>query len=134
YLADGGNAQADQVGVGVGRVALEVALQGAVGAGQGQLVIRQSEVVHADVHVAGGGQTLDGQLQQLHLALGRRHVLRTDQALGAHALGQVRVAVGGDAVRAQGDDLAQGGVEAVHRSEEHTSELQSRENLVCRLL
>src|SRR5690606_7064286 len=29
------------------------------------------------------------------------------------------------------DDL---GMEAIHRSEEHTSELQSRENLVCRLL
>src|SRR5690606_39891677 len=26
------------------------------------------------------------------------------------------------------------GVERLHRSEEHTSELQSRENLVCRLL
>src|SRR6266700_258454 len=26
------------------------------------------------------------------------------------------------------------GIDAVHRSEEHTSELQSRENLVCRLL
>src|SRR5690606_41680303 len=32
------------------------------------------------------------------------------------------------------DDHAEGGHCADHRSEEHTSELQSRENLVCRLL
>ncbi len=38
-LADGGNAQPDQVAVGMGGVALEVALQGTVGAGQGQLVL-----------------------------------------------------------------------------------------------
>src|SRR5207302_10917061 len=30
--------------------------------------------------------------------------------------------------------VAQGRLEVVERSEEHTSELQSRENLVCRLL
>src|SRR5690606_40705569 len=33
----------------------------------------------------------------------------------------------------EADDLT-GGVEDLARSEEHTSELQSRENLVCRLL
>ena len=113
-LADRGYAETDQVTVGKGRVTLEVALQGAVGAGQGQLVIRQGEVVHADIHIAGGSQAADGQLQQLHLALGRRHVFTTDQALRTHQLRQVRVAVSGDAVRAQGDDLAQGHVEAGH--------------------
>src|SRR3712207_6945562 len=56
-------------------------------------------------------------------------------AAGPYVRGPDRPAVGG------GDDLhvaAVGGVLArppqVHRSEEHTSELQSRQYLVCRLL
>src|SRR5690606_39770655 len=40
--------------------------------------------------------------------------------------------VGGHA--GEGRDLPVGPAEADERSEEHTSELQSRENLVCRLL
>src|SRR5436309_8290126 len=41
-----------------------------------------------------------------------------------------------DRAHGQGHDVAAVGVHAhqVQRSEEHTSELQSRENLVCRLL
>src|SRR5690606_41483340 len=34
----------------------------------------------------------------------------------------------------KGEHLARAAVEGIERSEEHTSELQSRENLVCRLL
>ncbi|MNN19242.1 hypothetical protein D3C81_1324760 [compost metagenome] len=98
----------------MGGIALEVALQRAVLAGPAQLVIRQGEVVHADVDIARRRQTLDGQLQQLQLALRRRHVLAANQPLGAYQFRQVGVAVGGDAVRAQGDDLAQGGIEAGH--------------------
>src|SRR5690606_40915796 len=44
---------------------------------------------------------------------------------------RVRVLVDGREARRE---QHAGGVEARHRSEEHTSELQSRENLVCRLL
>src|SRR2546430_4451208 len=41
----------------------------------------------------------------------------------------------GSAVRCPGRGLHQAGVERrAHRSEEHTSELQSQSNLVCRLL
>ena len=115
HLADGGDAEADHVAVGVGGVALEVALQGAVLPGQGQLVVGQGEVVHADVDVAGGGQASDGELEQLELALRRRHVLGANQALGLEQLRQVGIAVGGDAVRTQGDDLVEGGIEAGHR-------------------
>ena len=112
-LADRGHADADQVAVGVGRVPLEVALQGAVLAGLRQLIVRQGEVVHTDVDVTGGGQPLDGQLQQFQLALRRRHVLRANQPLRPHQIRQVRVAVGSDAVRAHVDDLAQGDIEAL---------------------
>ena len=99
----------------MGRVTLEVALQRAIGAGQGQFVIGQREVIHADIDVAGGGKALDGQLQQLELALRRRHVLGADQLLRSHQLRQMRIAVCGDAVRANIDDLVQCGVEAGDR-------------------
>ena len=71
-------------------------------------------MVHADIDVARRGQAADGQLQQFELALRRRHVFAADQPLRANPLGQVGIAVGGDAIGAQGDDLAEGGVEAGH--------------------
>src|SRR5690349_23590769 len=51
--------------------------------------------------------------------------------------GGLRVAIGGGRGRGflQRDDIGQSrAVERVERSEEHTSELQSRRDLVCRLL
>src|SRR5690606_40547621 len=70
-----------------------------------------------------------------------------DAALGGEVAGEVvLLEVGGGDVlgvlavdRHGGDRLlhgldGQGGAHRVERSEEHTSELQSRENLVCRLL
>src|SRR5690606_42052274 len=41
---------------------------------------------------------------------------------------------GADLLRGDVGELPRGGRAAAGRSEEHTSELQSRENLVCRLL
>src|SRR5690606_41213183 len=67
---------------------------------------------------------------------GEGHVAAVD----ARGLGDVGEAldaeVAGDAefIGAEGEPLAAGLDDAVLRSEEHTSELQSRENLVCRLL
>src|SRR3712207_7965761 len=55
---------------------------------------------------------------------------RPDRAPLALGLGDDRV---GDAVLAL-DRLGDGRLEALGRSEEHTSELQSRQYLVCRLL
>src|SRR5690606_40568477 len=55
---------------------------------------------------------------------------RDDAAEGAHRVAGVRLAVRLGHVRADRDATGVG----VLRSEEHTSELQSRENLVCRLL
>src|SRR2546429_7001761 len=54
---------------------------------------------------------------------------------GAREAGDAHAVAAGTAVGATGhyqEDLAGG--DAVHRSEEHTSELQSRLHLVCRLL
>src|SRR5690606_41076644 len=48
---------------------------------------------------------------------------RQTRALAAHVRDKVKAA-GGEVLSMEGED----------RSEEHTSELQSRENLVCRLL
>src|SRR5690606_40974426 len=56
---------------------------------------------------------------------------------GEGEAGLQRLSVAGDDVRvlvAFDADAVAGAVDEVVRSEEHTSELQSRENLVCRLL
>src|SRR5690606_41428099 len=45
-----------------------------------------------------------------------------------------RRGLGRAAAARRSDEAAARGAEALARSEEHTSELQSRENLVCRLL
>ncbi|MNF49977.1 hypothetical protein D3C84_312620 [compost metagenome] len=99
----------------MGRIPLEIALQRAMGAGQCQLVIRQGEMVHADVDITGLGQTANGQFEQLQLALRRWHVLRANQPLRAHHLRQMRITVGSNPVRAQGNDLGKGDVETLHR-------------------
>src|SRR3712207_8079356 len=56
---------------------------------------------------------------------------------GAHALQLMLASVTGAVIEARNLTKSYGGVEAVKgidRSEEHTSELQSRQYLVCRLL
>ncbi|MNE32068.1 hypothetical protein D3C76_1881620 [compost metagenome] len=54
----------------VGGVALEIALQGRFFLGDGQLIIGQGEMVHADIAVACGGQLFDGSFQHLKLGGG----------------------------------------------------------------
>src|SRR2546430_11083387 len=53
---------------------------------------------------------------------------------GAKRLGRVEAHLGPDAVARRGIELRALSVRDHHRSEEHTSELQSQSNLVCRLL
>ena len=69
----------------MGGVALEVALQPAFLLGDGQLVIRQGEVVHADVTVAGLGQLLDGGLQHQQLFGRGEQVVGINAPLGQEA-------------------------------------------------
>ena len=52
-VADGADAEADQIAVGVRGVAHEIAVQRAGVLRQRQVVVRQREVIHADVAVAG---------------------------------------------------------------------------------
>src|SRR3712207_8870382 len=61
---------------------------------------------------------------------------RLDEVAAAERVDGVRHArlVGDDLLRAQGDAHRLLGRERERRSEEHTSELQSRQYLVCRLL
>src|SRR5690606_41219293 len=84
------------------------------------------------------------------LPIYEQHVHRTAvRCVELHRVGQADECAGGllqtlDAAVGNGNALAEAGgaeafareqaVEHVTRSEEHTSELQSRENLVCRLL
>src|SRR5688572_32023885 len=66
--------------------------------------------------------------------LARIVVGAVDADVAAHAVAgeHIAAAVGGGAIEAAGRRRGCG--EAVLRSEEHTSELQSQSNLVCRLL
>src|SRR5690606_41416413 len=68
-------------------------------------------------------EALDAEAQPVHA--------RGQVALEAPVLGRAGIGFQGDL--AAGDQL-QPRAGALERSEEHTSELQSRENLVCRLL
>src|SRR5690606_19182840 len=97
-VADGAHAQADQIALGVSRIAHEVALQSAGRLGARQLIGRKGEVVHADVRVAALAQLLDGELQQLQLLLGRRQLFGHDLPLRLEHLRQVRIAVDGEAI------------------------------------
>src|SRR5690606_35178731 len=74
-VADRTDAQPDQVGVDVGGVAHEVAVQAAAQLGGGEVVVGQGEVVHADVDVACRGELLDSQLQQAEFFAGRGQVI-----------------------------------------------------------
>ena len=105
--ADGRDAQADEVVTGHGGVAHEVAAQGAALQGDGQVVVGQGEVVHADVAVTGLVELLDGQLHHGHAHGLVGQVFAVDEALGLEALGQVGIAVDGHAARAQGGDAVQ---------------------------
>src|SRR5256885_8677001 len=65
-------------------------------------------------------------------AEGVLHRVHLEQALrGLHMVGMHGADIGADALQGQGLNLRNG---SCHRSEEHTSELQSPCNLVCRLL
>src|SRR5690348_2514583 len=52
YPTNRRNAETDQVALGTGRIALEVALQPALALRHGELVVRPREVIHANVQVA----------------------------------------------------------------------------------
>src|SRR5688572_32627456 len=56
------------------------------------------------------------------------------RASALDGLGDLALVLRREARAAARQDLAFGRQEAAHRSEEHTSELQSQSNLVCRLL
>ena len=80
-----------QIGIALGRVALEVAVQYPFALSNGQLVIRTGKVIHADKLIAGVGQRGDGFLQDIQLLLGRRQIGIFDFALGGKERRQMRV-------------------------------------------
>src|SRR6476469_8260509 len=55
-LADGGDSEAEQIGLSMAGVALKIALQTAFALRSRELIVGAREVIHADVQVAGCGQ------------------------------------------------------------------------------
>src|SRR4249919_975610 len=97
-VADRAHAQADEVAVGVGGVAHEVAMQAAARLRDREIVVGQCEMIHADVHVARGGQFRDRQLQQHEFGFRVRQVVGIELPLWLEQLRHVRIAVHRDAV------------------------------------
>ena len=69
HLANGRHPQGDQVALGLGGVALEVSVQPSLALGHCQRIVRQGEVVHADVTVAVGQEARDGAGQHVQPGL-----------------------------------------------------------------
>ena len=86
-LADGRDAQPNQIAMPVGGVALEVALQGGFFLSDGQFVIGQRKVIHADVAITRFEQLLNGVFQHLQLGSGGGQVADIDPPLGHETLG-----------------------------------------------
>ena len=77
-LRDRRDAEGVEVDPGVRRVALEVAPEGPVLLGAGDLVVREGEVVHPDVDVARRGEALDPRDEDRELLRPLREVGRED--------------------------------------------------------
>ena len=104
-LADRRHAEPDQVAVGLRAVTLEIAVQPALALGHGERIVRQCEVVHADVDVTQPLEAADRRAQHVHPVAGRGQLVRVDAALRLESLRQVRIGVQRDAVRPQRADL-----------------------------
>ena len=101
-FADRGYADRHQIAVGIGRVALEVALQETFFEGDGELVVRFGKVVHADENVASLSQGLDAILQHIEFFFASRYDIGVDTALRFEDMRQVGVVVKGEAVGIEG--------------------------------
>ncbi len=107
-LADGRDAERDQVAVGMRRVTLEVPVQASLQLRGCELVLGSGEVVHPDVHVSRFSKAPDGESENLELGFRQRQLLFADAALRLEEGGQVRVVVDRDPVRLHRDDHSPG--------------------------
>ena len=97
----------------MGRVALEVTIEGAIALGHGEFVVRLGEVIHADVNVAGTGELFDGHLQDVELLLRSRQLGFVDPALGLEHLWQVGVVKDRETIRIDLKNAIKGPTEAL---------------------
>src|SRR5690606_40425755 len=93
--------------------------------------IAAAKQIGGDVVVLVAGQNCGGVAEAAAKAEGVSKVLVADDAAYAHQLAENLSLLVADLGKGYSHILASAGTT---RSEEHTSELQSRENLVCRLL
>ncbi len=114
-LADGRNAEAHQITMAMGGVALEVALQAAIFLRHGQFIVRQGEVVHAYVAVSRVGEQMNAPLQHGQLFGGGRQVVGVDTALRRVLLRQMSIVEQREPVRLQVNDRLNGSGEACWR-------------------
>ena len=105
--ADGSDAHTVEVSAGFGSVALEIAVEGAVLLGYGELVAGLREVVHADVEIAGLDELEQAGTEDIEFL----HPLRKVGGEGALLLfqpGHVGVAKERNAIGSEADDLIHG--------------------------
>ncbi len=106
-VTDRAHAEAHQVPACMGRVTLEAAMQRAVLLREGEAVIRQGEMVHADVDVAGRAEFAHRELQKREARRRIRQILDLDLPLCLEGMRHVGVAVDREAVRPHSDHLVQ---------------------------
>ena len=132
-FSDRTDAEANQVALFVRGVALEVSLQLALSLCQGQFIIRQGKMIHADENVSGIDQPLDGEFHQLQLGGRGGYVFLVDHTLRPEQLGHVRVVVDSQPVRPCVQDGVQGFVEAFHRLQRQTINEVQRDRLKAQI-
>ncbi len=87
-------------------IALEVALQRAFALSNSQAIVRTGKVIHANMHIASGGEHLNGGAQNRQLLFATRQVIDINAPLRGKTLGHMRVIKHRKARRVELDHLA----------------------------
>ena len=80
-ITNGGHAKSVQITARLGRIALEIALQGAVALGHGELIRSLREVIHPNIPISGRGQLFRRGNEHIDLLFHRGQCLLGDDLL-----------------------------------------------------
>src|SRR5690606_35637695 len=87
--ADGRHTEADQIAMVLADIPQQVVLQVAVFLDQGEVMVRQDEVIHANEAITCSGQLFDATLQHFQLEFGARQLGGIDSTVGTVPIGTV---------------------------------------------
>src|SRR5579883_3186509 len=114
-MADRAHSQADEVAIGMSRVAHEVAMQLPRCLGAGEVIVRPREMIHADVTVSRCTQPVDRQPEERDARRRSRKRLRIDLSLRSEQPWHMGIAVDREPVGIRRDDRVQRPREPIQR-------------------